>query len=147
MDAHEGESNGVQITTPVQQWRSARAQLASAIQAFSTASASLQTSDFAIASPTLGHPDLSLDKLDVEEELQALATETRRLGDACTLLKVKRNDFQRVVPINRLSEDILARIFATIAQSQEKRLSTRSPNQQAFRRYFGTYLCHRYCMG
>ncbi|CAE6514785.1 unnamed protein product [Rhizoctonia solani] len=98
---------------PVQQWRAARAQLASAIQAFSEASASLDPSDF-VTTSTSGRVEHSLDKLDIEEELQGLLAETRRLGDACTWLKVKRNRSPRVVPINRLSEDILMRIFATV---------------------------------
>ncbi|CAE7118968.1 unnamed protein product [Rhizoctonia solani] len=107
------EFSGAQPATPVQQWRAARAQLAAAIHAFSAISAAISPSDFGIASPTLDL-DPSLDKLDIEEELRALGAEAKKLDDACTLLKVQRNGSWQMVPINRLSEDILIRIFATV---------------------------------
>ncbi|KAH7338898.1 hypothetical protein B0J17DRAFT_767934 [Rhizoctonia solani] len=114
MNGYKEESDGVHITTPVQQWRAARAQLASAIQTFSTASASLDPSSFEIETLTSGHVDRSLNQLDIEEELQVLATEAKRLEDACIRLKIKRNRSRRAVPINRLSEDILTRVFSIV---------------------------------
>ncbi|KAJ1302714.1 hypothetical protein OPQ81_003029 [Rhizoctonia solani] len=80
MDTCKVESAGV--ATAVQRWRAARTQLASAIQAFSEASASLDYSDFATLYPISGPVDQSLTKLDIAKELRTLATETKRLSDA-----------------------------------------------------------------
>lgn len=103
-------------------WQAVRARLAETIQDFSEACDALNS----VLSYHSGAISLDQPHLIIDAELPALARDIAQLSDAQRSLSTNRNHSRKLVPINRLPNELLARIFLAAVRMCVRRPRERS---------------------